>query len=89
MNKKELICAVSAKTGKTQKDCELILNAAFATIEDTLATNETVRIIGFGSFGVRECAARTARNPRTNEIIQIPPSRVPTFKAGKGLKGKL
>lgn len=89
MNKRELIYAVADRTGKTQKDCELILNTAFATIEDTLAKNETVRIIGFGSFGVRECAARTARNPRTNEIIQIPPSRVPTFKAGKGLKGNL
>ena len=86
MTKAELITAVAEKTDLTKKDSEKALTAVLNTISDALAAGEKVQLIGFGTFDVKERAARTGRNPRTKETIEIPASKIPQFKAGKELK---
>ncbi|MGI6551956.1 MAG: HU family DNA-binding protein [Bacillota bacterium] len=86
MNKTELVNAVAEKTELTKKDAEKALNAVFASIEEALANGEKVQIVGFGTFEVRERAARMGRNPKTGEEISIPATLVPAFKPGKTLK---
>jgi len=86
LNKTDLINSVSEKAEVTKKDAEKIINAVFASIEDALAANEKVQLVGFGTFEVKERAARVGRNPQTGETINISAAKVPTFKAGKGLK---
>ena len=86
MNKAELISAVSEKTGLSKKDSEKAINATFDTIGESLEAGDKVQLVGFGVFDVKERAARIGRNPKTKEEIEIPASRVPTFKAGKALK---
>lgn len=86
MNKAELISAVAAKTGLSKKDSEKAINATFDTMTAALEAGEKVQLVGFGVFDVKERAARIGRNPKTKEEIEIPASRVPTFKAGKALK---
>jgi len=88
MNKGELINAVAAN-GLTKKDAETAVNAVFGAIENALAKGDSVQLIGFGTFGVKERAAREGRNPRTGETVKIAAAKVPTFKAGKGLKDKV
>ncbi|MGB4505064.1 MAG: HU family DNA-binding protein [Syntrophaceticus sp.] len=86
MNKAELIGSVAEKAGMPKKDAERAVNAVFAAIEEALANGEKVQLVGFGTFEVRERAARTGRNPQTGEEIQIAATRVPAFRAGKALK---
>ena len=87
MNKTELVAIIAEKTGKTKKDAEIGLNAVLGTITEALADGEKVQLIGFGTFETRERAARQGRNPRNpEEVIEIPASKAPVFKAGKGLK---
>jgi DNA-binding protein HU-beta len=86
LNKTELVNAVAEKTELTKKDAEKALNAVFASIEEALANGEKVQIVGFGTFEVRERAARMGRNPKTGEEISIPATLVPAFKPGKTLK---
>ena len=86
MNKAELINAVADKAGLSKKDTELAVSAVIDVITATLKKGENVQLVGFGSFDVKERAARTGRNPRTKEEIKIPASKVPVFKAGKALK---
>ena len=86
MNKSELVAAMSEKTRLTKKDCEAALDAFVAVIGDALKSGDKVQLVGFGAFEVKERAARTARNPKTNEPVAIPASRLPTFKPGKALK---
>lgn len=86
MNKTELSAALATKTGMSKKDAEKALNAVVDIITETLNAGDKVQIVGFGSFEVKERPARTARNPRTGEEIQIEASKAPTFKAGKALK---
>lgn len=86
MNKAELIGSVAEKAGMSKKDAEKAVNAVFASVSDALAKGEKVQLVGFGTFEVRERAARTGRNPQTGEEIQIAASRVPAFRAGKALK---
>ena len=86
LNKTELVNAVAEKTELTKKDAEKALNAVFASIEEALASGEKVQIVGFGTFEVRERAARMGRNPKTGEEISIPATQVPAFKPGKTLK---
>lgn len=86
MNKKDLINAVAEKTGMTKKDSGLVVESVFDAIKETLSKGEKVQIIGFGTFEVRDRAARKGRNPQTGEEIDIPATRVPAFKAGKALK---
>ena len=83
---KELISAVAEKTGLSKKDSEKALNATFDVIVASLEAGEKVQLVGFGVFDVKQREARIGRNPRTKESIEIPASRIPTFKAGKALK---
>jgi DNA-binding protein HU-beta len=86
MNKAELISVVAEKTGFTKKDSDLAVNAALDAITDALVAGEKVQLVGFGTFEVKERAARVGRNPQTNEEIEIAASRVASFKVGKALK---
>lgn len=86
MNKSELVGAVAEKTGQTKKVAEQAIDATFDAITEALAGGDKIQLVGFGSFEVRERAARTGRNPKTKETIQIPASKAPAFKAGKALK---
>ena len=86
MNKTELISAVAEAAGVSKKDTEQVLNAFFDTVQSTLKQNDKVQIPGFGSFEVRERAARTGRNPATGETIEIAAAKAPAFKPGKALK---
>ena len=86
MNKTELISTVAEAAGMSKKDTEQVLNAFFSTVQETLKQNDKVQIPGFGSFEVRERAARTGRNPLTGETIEIAAAKVPVFKPGKALK---
>lgn len=87
MNKAELIASIAEKGNLTKKDSEAALNAFMRSVEETLATGEKVQLVGFGTFEVRDRKAREGRNPRDPEqVIQIPASKAPVFKAGKALK---
>ncbi len=87
MNKTELVAKVAEKTGMTKKVAEEAVTATIQSIEEALVANDKVQLIGFGTFEVRERKARTGRNPRKpEEIIEIPASSAPVFKAGKALK---
>ncbi len=86
MNKTELVTSVAAKTGFKKNEAEKAVNAIFASIEEALVSGDKVQIIGFGSFEVRSREARTGRNPKNNEVITIPASKSPVFKAGKSFK---
>ena len=86
MTKVELVSAVAEKTGLSKKDSEKAINAAFDAITDALVAGDKVQLVGFGAFEVKERNARVGRNPKTKEEIQIPASRVASFKVGKALK---
>ena len=86
MNKAELVSAVAEKTGMSKKDSEKAVNAAFDTITEALAAGDKVQLVGFGAFEVKERGARIGGNPKTKEEIEIPASRVASFKVGKALK---
>ncbi|WP_077368919.1 HU family DNA-binding protein [Anaerosalibacter sp. Marseille-P3206] len=87
MNKAELIASMAEKANLTKKDTESALNAFMKAVEEALASGEKVQLVGFGTFEVRERKAREGRNPRNpEEVIQIPASKAPVFKAGKALK---
>ena len=86
MNKTELATAVAEKTGLTKKDAERIVAATLETITQTLQKGEKVQLSGFGIFEIKDRDARVGRNPHTKEAIQIPATRLPTFKASKTLK---
>lgn len=87
MNKAELVTAIAEKSGLTKKDAELALNAFMNAVEEELAKGEKVQLVGFGTFDVRERKSRKGRNPRNPEqVIEIPASKAPVFKAGKALK---
>lgn len=86
MNKTELVAAVAEKTGASKKDSEKLVSAVFDTITNALVAGDKVALVGFGAFEVKERPARTGRNPRTKETIEIPASRSASFKPGKALK---
>ena len=86
MNKTELVNSVAEKADITKKDAEKVVSALFDSIEEALSSGERVQLVGFGTFEVKERAARTGRNPKTGEEIEIPATRVPTFKGGKALR---
>ena len=89
MNKQELISAAAEKTGFSKKDTEATVNAALETIVQALEENEKVQLVGFGSFEVKQRAARIGRNPKTKEAIELPASKAPVFKPSKALKDVL
>ncbi|WP_285766887.1 HU family DNA-binding protein [Peribacillus sp. SI8-4] len=86
MNKTELVSSVAEQAELTKEDAKKVVDALFETITSTLAKEEKIQLVGFGTFEVRDRAARTGRNPQTGEEIQIAASKVPAFKAGKELK---
>ena len=86
MNKTQLIEAVAAKTELTKKDAEAAVNAAIAAVVEALKAGDKVQLMGFGTFEVKERAARTGRNPQTGEAIEIAASKAPAFSAGKAFK---
>lgn len=86
MKKSELVSTLANTTGMTQKNVSKILDAFIATVGNTLKKGDQVILIGFGTFKVSERKARTGRNPKTGLPLEIKASKVPSFKAGKGLK---
>lgn len=86
MTKADLISAIANETGFSKKDSETALGSVLGSITNSLQSGNEVRLVGFGTFKVSDRAARTGRNPRTGESIEIKASKVPTFKAGKELK---
>lgn len=86
MNKTELIDAIAAKAELSKKDAGAVLGAVEESVIETLKKGEKVQIVGFGTFEVRERAARTGINPQTKQEIKIAASKVPAFKAGKAFK---
>jgi DNA-binding protein HU-beta len=86
MNKGELIDAVAASAGLSRADATKAVDAVLDNVTRALAGGNSVSLVGFGTFTVKDRAARMGRNPRTGEPIEIAASRVPGFKAGKALK---
>lgn len=86
MKKAELLTAVAEKGGYTKKDAEIALNAVISTITESLEKGEKVSISGFGTFEVRDRAAKESINPSTKEPVHVPAKKVPAFKAAKALK---
>ncbi|MCL6558175.1 MAG: HU family DNA-binding protein [Firmicutes bacterium] len=86
MNKSDLVASVAGKADMTKKDAERAINAVFDSISEALGKGNKVQLVGFGTFEVRQRAARKGRNPQTKAEIEIPAARVPVFKAGKSLK---
>ena len=86
MNKAELVQAVADAANITKADAGRAVNAVVESVSSALKNGDQVTLIGFGTFSVRERAARTGRNPRTGEPITIAAAKVPGFKPGKALK---
>ena len=86
MNKTQLIDVVATKTGLTKKAAEAAVNAVNDAITEALIAGDKVQVIGFGTYEVKERAAREGRNPKTGETITIAASKAPVFTAGKALK---
>ena len=86
MNKATLIAKIAEKSALNKKQAEAALNAFTDTIVEALKEGDKVQLMGFGTFEIKERAARTGRKPATGEIIEIPAKKSPIFKAGKGLK---
>ncbi len=85
MTKADLVAKV-AETGMTKKQAAATVDCVIESIKKSLAKGESVRLVGFGTFSVKERKARTGRNPRTGEPLKIAAKTVPTFSAGKALK---
>jgi DNA-binding protein HU-beta len=86
MNKSELVSALASKTDLTQKDVSKVIDAFVGIVGETLKKGDDITLVGFGAFKVSQRQARTGRNPKTGEPLQIAASKVPQFKAGKALK---
>lgn len=86
MKKTDLIAAVAEQSGLSKKDAEKAINATINTIIKAVADGDKIQLTGFGTFEQRQRNARTGVDPRTGNSIEIPASKVPAFKAGKGFK---
>ena len=86
MNKNELVAKVADQSGLSKKDAEKALAAVIDTITAALVAGDKVQLVGFGTFETKQREARTGRNPRSGETIEIPAASLPAFKAGKSLK---
>lgn len=89
MNKAELVSAIADKAELSKKDAEAALKAFTDVIAEELKKGEKIQLVGFGTFEVAERAARDGRNPQTGEVMPIPASKAPKFKAGKALKDEI
>ncbi len=86
MNKSEFVDEIAQATGFTKSDAAKAVDAVVETVTATLKKGDSISLVGFGTFSVKRREARTGRNPRTGEAIQIKASNIPSFKAGKSLK---
>ncbi len=86
MNKSELVARIAQQADMSKAKAELALKAITEGITETLANGDEVALVGFGTFKITERAARTGRNPRTGETLNIAASKNPSFKPGKALK---
>lgn len=86
MNKSELIDAIAESSGLTKTDAGKALDGFLGAVSGALNKGDSVALVGFGTFSVKERAERKGRNPRTSEEIIIKAAKIPTFKAGKSLK---
>jgi len=86
MNRQELIEKIAEKTNNEAKVVEKIVGAFMQTVKETVASGDNVQLVGFGTFDSRDRAARVGHNPHTGETINIPATKVPAFKPGKGFK---
>ena len=86
MNKSDLVDAIADSAGLSKADAGRAVDSFVGTITGALQSGDAVSLVGFGTFSVRDRAARTGRNPRTGDTIQIAASKNPAFKAGKALK---
>ena len=89
MNKTELIAAVAEKAELSKKDAEKAVKAFTDAVSEELVKGGKVQLVGFGTFEVSERAAREGRNPKSGEVMNIPASKTPKFKAGKALKDEV
>jgi integration host factor subunit beta len=89
MNKSQLIEALAKEEDLTIKKAESVINTVFKTIEDALANEERVEIRGLGSFKVKDYDSYLGRNPKTGQVIQVRPKKLPFFKVGKELKERV
>ena len=86
MNKTDLVNAVASKGDFSKKDAEKAVSAVIDSITDALTSGDKVQLVGFGTFEVRNRAAKQGHNPKTGEAMIVPASKLPAFKAGKALK---
>ncbi|MBN8411354.1 HU family DNA-binding protein [Halomonas denitrificans] len=86
MNKSELIDAIAASADIPKAAASRALDAMVESVTETLKKGDSVSLVGFGTFSVKDRAARTGRNPQTGQPIEISAAKVPSFKAGKALK---
>ena len=90
MTKSELIHSISSKTKNIDtKDIEIIINSIFNQISSSLSNLDRIEIRGFGSFSAKKRNSRTARNPKTGVLVEVPQKHVPFFTVGKGLKERI
>jgi DNA-binding protein HU-beta len=89
MNKGDFVGQVADASGLSKTEAERAVEAMFQVVKKALKAGESISLVGFGTFVVRSRAARTGRNPRTGDSIEISASKVPAFKAGKALKDAL
>ena len=89
MNKTDLVNVVASATELTKKDVEAVVSATLKAVADALKAGDKVQLIGFGTFEVKESAAREGRNPKTGETIMIPAAKKASFSASKVLKDEL
>jgi DNA-binding protein HU-beta len=89
MNKSELVIAIAQKANVTQKQADAILTAATEEIMAALSSGDDVKLVGFGTFEVRERSERQGRNPQNGEVITIPATKVPAFAPGKAFKDRV
>ena len=89
MNKSELIDSIAEKSGLNKTQAGDALNAVMESVGEALEAGDSISLVGFGTFSVKDRKARTGRNPKTGEELSIPASKVPSFKAGKNLKERL
>jgi DNA-binding protein HU-beta len=89
MNKGELVDAVAAKANITKKQADEVISAFLSVVTEAVANGDKVTLIGFGSFERRDRSSREGRNPKTNEPMTIPATKVPVFSAGKQFREKV
>jgi nucleoid DNA-binding protein len=89
VNKADIIDRIASKTGITKLETEAVVNGFLHTVIEAMKEGETIELRGFGTFRVQHRAPRTARNPRTNEELQVPARHVPVFKPSKDFRGEV